>query len=114
MKPFRPQVFLFRLLAAIFLWEGVLLAWSFQLCAKPSTRQETALLTERCPRLGQRAETIFELAIATTLSLLAGGTQFSKKETERDDPPPPAAPTPVTITPDRPAPKPTNMPNRTK
>ena len=29
MKPFRPEVFLFRMLACIFLWEGALLAFSF-------------------------------------------------------------------------------------
>ena len=33
MKPFRPQVFLFRLLAAIFMWEGIVLAYSFWACA---------------------------------------------------------------------------------
>ena len=102
MKPFRPQVFLFRLLAGIFIWEGILLAWSFQMCSNPSTRQETILLTERCPRLGQRAETIFELAIATTLSLLAGGTQFNLRSSSSGDrdalalplPQPPSPPLP--------------------
>ena len=79
MKTFRPQVFLFRLLAAIFLWEAILLGYSFWACSHPSLRVESSkLLTERCPRLGQRAENIFEIAIATTLSLLAGGTQLSR------------------------------------
>ena len=87
MKPFRPQVFLFRLLAGIFVWEGVLLAWSFHLCATPNHKAgQTVLLTERCPRLGQRAETIFELAIATTLSLLAGGTQLNLRPSSGDGP----------------------------
>ena len=79
MKPFRPQVFLFRLLAMIFLWEALLLGYSFWACAHPGNQiDKGVLLTERCPRLGQRAENIFEIAIATTLSLLAGGTQLSQ------------------------------------
>ena len=85
MKPFRPQVFLFRMLAAIFLWEGVLLAYSFYACSHPMIGAETQVLLERCPRLGQRAENIFEIAIATTLSLLAGGTQLSLKKISSDD-----------------------------
>ena len=88
MKPFRPQVFLFRMLAGIFVWEGVMLAWSFQLCATPKYMRDgvPVALTERCPRIGQRAETVFELAIATTLSLLAGGTQLNLKRPSLDDP----------------------------
>ena len=86
MKPFRPQVFLFRLLAAIFLWEGILLAFSFWACSKPAITEGdepiVALLSDRCPRLGQRAENVFEIAIATTLSLLAGGTQLTFKAKE--------------------------------
>ena len=78
MKPFRPQVFLFRMLAAVFMWEGLLLAYSFWACSHPTLGAETRVLqSERCPRLGQRAENVFEIAIATTLSLLAGGNQFS-------------------------------------
>ena len=45
-----------------------------------------ALLSERCPRLGQRAENIFEIAIATTLSLLAGSTVISQKKPSGSDP----------------------------
>ena len=33
MKPFRPEVFLFRLLAGIFAWEAMLLGYSFWACA---------------------------------------------------------------------------------
>ena len=95
MKPFRPEVFLFRLLAGIFIWEAVLLGYSFWACAHPMTKlASSVLLSERCPRLGQRAENIFEIAIATTLSLLAGGTQLSLRfsSSDRDEPlvsPPP-------------------------
>ena len=90
MKPFRPEVFLFRMLACIFLWEGALLAFSFVKCSEPNVRTEgepvITLLSDRCPRLGQRAENIFEIAIATTLSLLAGGTQINLKKISSDDP----------------------------
>ena len=111
MKDFRPQVFLFRLLAGIFLWEGILLAWSFQLCARPQyDAGKSVLLTERCPRIGQRAENMFEIAIATTLSLLAGGTQINLKKPSSDKPDASAPPTPAAAPPKPPA----NMPNRTK
>ena len=87
MRPFRPQVFLFRLLAGIFLWEAMLLGYSFWACAHPNTKlASSVLLTERCPRLGQRAENIFEIAIATTLSLLAGGTQLNLRPSSSDAP----------------------------
>ena len=97
MKPFRPQIFLFRLLAAIFLWEGLLLVYSFYACSHPMLGVETrVLLSERCPRLGQRAENVFEIAIATTLSLLAGGTQLSRwnQSSSSDDPDALASPLP--------------------
>ena len=71
LRPFRPQLFLFRMLAAIFAIEAGLLTYSFIACSQGLPVQMA--LTERCPRIGQRAENIFEIAIATTLSLLAGG-----------------------------------------
>ena len=111
-KPFRPQVFLFRLLAAIFLWEGILLAFSFVKCSEPKAGESIGvLLSDRCPRLGQRAENVFEIAIATTLSLLAGGTQINlkPKKTSSDDrdasalrlPQPPSPPSPKENPPQR-------------
>ena len=75
--PFRPQVFLFRMLASIFIVKAALLIFSFAVCTDlaldldPDRREE---FDARCPRLGDRAADMFELAIATTLSLLAGGT----------------------------------------
>ena len=87
MKPFRPEVFLFRMLAGIFIWEALLLGYSFWACAHPMTKlASSVLLSERCPRLGQRAENIFEIAIATTLSLLAGGNQLKLRSSSSDDP----------------------------
>ena len=87
MTPFRPQVFLFRMLAGIFVAEAALLAYSFVQCANPRAGMESLLLNERCPRLGQRAENIFEIAIATTLSLLVGAgasTAIQRKPSASD------------------------------
>ena len=60
------------MLAAIFAVEAVLLTFSFVKCAEGLP--PTVELSSRCPRIGQRAENIFEIAIATVLSLLAGSS----------------------------------------
>ena len=87
MQPFRPQVFLFRMLAAIFFGKGCYWLIRFYACSHPIIGAETrVLLSERCPRLGQRAENVFEIAIATSLSLLAGGTQLTLRSSSSDDP----------------------------
>ena len=62
-RPFRQRVFLYRMLAAIFAVEATFLGFAFIRCHNP----------EVCPRLGQRAEQLFGVAIATTLSLLGVG-----------------------------------------
>ena len=62
-RPFRQRVFLFRMLAAIFVVEAFFLAFSFIKC---ETR-------DACPELGNRSEQPFGVAIATTLSLLGVG-----------------------------------------
>lgn len=65
-RPFRPRVFLFRTLAAIFMAEIVLILVAMLDCGRP---KETAF-AERCPHLGQRAQELFTLATSTVLSLL--------------------------------------------
>ena len=72
MKPFRPQVFLFRMLATIFAVEAGFLAFGFYQCSRPIPGQVAPMVSERCPDLGERAETLFVAAVATTLSLLGG------------------------------------------
>ena len=72
MKPFRPQVFLFRMLATIFAVEAGFLAFAFYQCSRPIPGQVAPMVSERCPDLGERAETLFVAAVATTLSLLGG------------------------------------------
>ena len=71
--PFRPQPFLFRLLVLIFLTECGFLAYAFVKCSQPLPDNPVPLVNERCPRLGQRSQEIFQQAMAVTLSLLGGG-----------------------------------------
>ena len=72
MKPFRAKVFLFRMLACIFLAEAGFLAFAFWKCGQPIPGQPVPLVAERCPKLGERSETLFVAAISVTLSLLTG------------------------------------------
>lgn len=65
--PFRTKVFLLRFLAAVFAVEFLFLGWSYYKCSK-----DIDVFLKACPKLGQRGETVFVTAIATTLSLLAG------------------------------------------
>ena len=73
-QPFRPQLFLFRMLAAIFLAEAGFLAFAFVKCSQPIPGNPVPLINERCPKLGERSETLFIAAITTTLSLLTGAS----------------------------------------
>lgn len=72
MKPFRRDVFLFRMLGTIFAVEASFLAFAFWKCSIPISGQPVPMISERCPKLGERAETLFVAAVATTLSLLSG------------------------------------------
>jgi len=75
--PFRPQPFLFRTLILIFLVECGFLAFAFVKCSQPLPNNPVPLVNERCPRLGQRSQEIFQQAMAVTLSLLGGGALAS-------------------------------------
>ena len=75
---FRPQVFLFRMLACIFAVEAGFLAFAFAKCSTPLPSQEAPMIAERCPNVGERAETLFVAAISTTLSLLGGAATALK------------------------------------
>ena len=74
-RPFRSKVFLYRMLAGIFITEAMFLAFAFYKCSIPIPGNVAPLVTERCPKLGDRAETLFVAAVATTLSLLTGATK---------------------------------------
>ena len=80
-RPFRPQLFLFRMLAAIFMVEAGFLAFAFVKCSTPIPGNPVPLVNERCPKLGERSETLFIAAITTTLSLLTGaGAALSQRK----------------------------------
>ena len=84
-RPFRSQLFLFRMLAAIFVVEAGFLAFAFVKCSTPMPGNPVPLVNERCPKLGERSETLFIAAITTTLSLLTvAGVVVSQKKSSSD------------------------------
>ena len=85
MRPFRAQVFLYRMLAVIFATEAGFLAFAFWKCSLPIPGTPVPLVTERCPKLGERAETLFVAAVATTLSLLTGAVALQPPQSSSDD-----------------------------
>jgi hypothetical protein len=61
------------MLLGIFVVEALFLGFSFQACkdlAMHSNPPKT--VQEHCPRLGERAENLFGISIATVLSLMTG------------------------------------------
>jgi hypothetical protein len=68
-RPFRPKIFLYRMLAAVFLTQAGFLAASFYICSRPVAG---TTIQDRCPSVGQKAESLLLAATATTLSLLTG------------------------------------------
>jgi hypothetical protein len=66
---FNPKPFLFKLLAAIFLSQFLIMSWSVWRCGTVEPGNKT-LLKDRCPEIGQRIENLFGLSLATVLSLL--------------------------------------------
>ena len=71
-RPFRTKVFLYRMLAGIFIVEAGFLGFAFVKCAQSIERNPDATVASKCPKIGDRAETLFIAAISTTLSLLTG------------------------------------------
>ena len=72
-RPFRPRLFLYRTLVGIFAVQALLLGFSVWRCA--DVRPEDGVsdnLAERCPELGDRFESVGNVAIATVLSMLTG------------------------------------------
>ena len=71
-RPFRAKVFLFRMLAGKFIVEAFFLGVAFVKCAQSIEDNRDATVASKCPKIGDRAETLFVAAISTTLSLLTG------------------------------------------
>ena len=60
------------MLAGIFIVEAFFLGFAFVTCAKSIENTPDATVVSKCPKIGDRAETLFVAAISTTLSLLTG------------------------------------------
>lgn len=76
---FRTEVFLYRMLLGIFIVEALFLGFSFQKCSQLA-EVNTSTVQEQCPRLSEKSESLFGIAIATTLSLLTGQAVSSLKK----------------------------------
>ena len=72
-REFRPTVFLYRMLASIFIVEAALIGFAFVKCSESIPGQPVPLINERCPRLGERTSDLFAQSLAVCLSLLVGG-----------------------------------------
>jgi hypothetical protein len=72
MRPFRPQLFLYRALAGIFIVQAGMLGFALWRCAEVRPEDANHALAQRCPTLGDRFEATGNVAIATVLSLLTG------------------------------------------
>ena len=70
---FRPLPFLYRMLLGIFVVEALFLGFSFNACKDLAMNSKPPkTVQEHCPRLGERAENLFGISIATVLSLMTG------------------------------------------
>jgi len=69
-RPFRPRLFLFRMLAGLFVAEFALMFYSIWHCAAVARDMSEATPVDACPKVGQRAQELFTLSITTVLSLL--------------------------------------------
>ena len=70
---FKTLPFLYKMLLGIFVVEALFLGFSFQACKDLAMHSKPAkTVQEHCPRLGERAENLFGISIATVLSLMTG------------------------------------------
>lgn len=84
--PFNREKFLFRLLAGIFLWQGVIFTYGLTACLSLGGIKE-------CPDIGERYENTVNVMVATTLALLGTSTIIgSQKKANEGDPAKPTAP----------------------
>ena len=80
---FRPLPFLYRMLLGIFVTEALFLGFTFSACKDLALNSKPPkTVQEHCPRLGERAENLFGISIATVLSLMTGQAveSFRKKK----------------------------------
>ena len=60
------------MLGTIFAVEAGFLGFAFWKCSQPIPGSPAPIITERCPKIGERSETLFVAAVSVTLSLLTG------------------------------------------
>jgi len=60
------------MLGTIFAVEAGFLGYAFWKCSQPVPGSPAPIFTERCPKIGERSETLFVAAVSVTLSLLTG------------------------------------------
>lgn len=71
------------MLLGIFVVEALFLGFTFNACKDLAMNSEPPkTVQEHCPRLGERAENLFGISIATVLSLMTGQAveSFRKKD----------------------------------
>ena len=80
-REFRPLPFLYRTLVGIFAVEALFLGFSFVSCRDLALKNPPKTIQEHCPRIGERAENLFGISIASVLSLMTGQAveDFRKK-----------------------------------
>lgn len=69
---FKPLPFLYKMLLGIFVVEALFLGFSFKACMDLTRNTPGTTVQEQCPRIGERAENLFGVSIATVLSLMTG------------------------------------------
>ena len=76
-------MFIYRTVVGVFIVEAVFLSMAFSACRKAFEMRlkdsgDPVLITDHCPALGDRAETLFTAALATSLGLLSANTDPMK------------------------------------
>lgn len=81
--PFNREKFLFRLLAGIFLWQGVIFTYGLTACLSLGG-------IKQCPEIGERYENTVNVMVATTLALLGTSTIIGSQKKGKEEEPPAA------------------------
>lgn len=79
--PFNREKFLFRLLAAIFVWQAVIFTYGLTACLSLGG-------IKQCPEIGERYENTVNVMVATTLALLGTSTIIGSQKKGKEEEPP--------------------------
>ena len=69
---FKPLPFLYRTLLGIFIVEAVFLGFTYKGCMDLTKKQGSLSIQDHCPRVAERSDNLFGVAVATVLSLMTG------------------------------------------